>query len=97
MATATLNANSLGVNGAEITLTTETLISLYVIDATGTHRNRRVTIEYSGDGTNWFPDPHSLNGHGSVLTVQVVATKARACIIAVEGSESTVNVVLIAR
>ena len=97
MATATIDSNTEGATGAEITLTTETLITLYVIDATGTHLNRRVSIEYTGDNTNWFADPHSLNGHGSVLTSQIVATKARVVIVEAEGATSTINVVLIAR
>lgn len=97
MATGTLDANVLGAYGAEITLTTETLITLYVINKTGDNKNRRVTIEYTGDNTNWFPDPHSLNGHGNAMTTQVVATKARACICSAEGAPSTVDVILIAR
>ena len=97
IATATLDANSLGANGAEITMTIETLISLYLIGDTGDQINRRATLEYTADGTNWFADPHSLNGNGNILTNQVVATKARACICAVEGAASTVKVILIAR
>ena len=97
MATATLDTNSLGANGAEITLTAETLITLYVEEKTGSHNAHRVTIEYSPDGTLWVPTQHSLNGHGNFMTEQVVAARARACVCTVEGAASTVDVHLIAR
>ena len=49
MATAVLNTNSLGATGAEITITTETIVSLYVVDKTGAHNNHLVVLEASPD------------------------------------------------
>ena len=96
--TKSINANSMGANGAEITVTGETVFTLYVIEQAGSHDNHRVTIQYSPDnGVNWLTSPHSLNGHGDYMTETVAATKARACVCVAEGSASTVDVILIAR
>ena len=94
---ATIDTNTLGATGAELELTTETLITLYVIEKTGTHELHRVAIEYSPDGVNWFASQHSLNGHGHFMTEQVIATNVRACVCRAEGSVSTAEVVLLAR
>ena len=96
-ASATLDANIQGANGAEITLTTETMLTLFVMENSGSHDLRRVTIEFSPDGTNWFKSSYSINGHGNMMNEERVAERARVCVCKAEGAPSTVDVFLLAR
>lgn len=95
--TATLDTNSLDATGAEVTLTTETLITLYVVAKTGVNHNHCVILQASPDsGTTWVPIPPPVLGIG-VLTVEVAATKVRAKVLKAEGATSTVTVHILAR
>lgn len=71
-ASATLDANKENASGAEISLTDETIITLYVVHKAGAHSLHRVTIEYTPDGVNWFRSPRSINGHDLFMTEQVL-------------------------
>ncbi len=94
-ATGTLNTNSaLAVAGAT-TITTETVVSLYVFEKTGTHKKHEVILQVSPDGTNWIDVPRVVRGKG-VLTVTVSATKIRACVLKSEGATSTIDFHLVA-
>ena len=96
MATATLNSNTLNATGATITITTETLISLYVFNATGAHSNRHIGLEVSPDGTNWILASGTIKGERT-LTYNCIAQKARVIVTEAEGATSTVNVHLLAK
>ena len=97
MATATLNTNSLGVTGAELTITTESLITLFVAAKTGSHNNHRVMLQVSPDaGTTWLNSPHSILGAGCYV-VSLACTKVRAKVVEIEGATSTVDVWILAK
>ena len=96
-ATATLDTNPSEATGAELALTTETVISLYVISKTGASLNHCVIIQASPDsGVTWIDIPPPLVGVG-VLTQTVAATNVRAKVKKIENATSTVTVHLIAR
>ena len=98
MTTATLDTNSLGASGAELTLTTETFVSLYAVPATGSHKNHRITLEFSPDsGTTWVAVSDSVNGTANSISLSIVATKVRACVCEAEGVASTTVVHILAR
>lgn len=98
MSTGTLDTNEIGDVGALLALTTETVVSLYVEPATGSHDNHRVTLEFSPDnGVTWIAVSDSVNGTANSITVNIVATDVRACVCEVEGKPSTINVHILAR
>ena len=90
------DSNLQGNTGAELTLTNETVITMYVQNKTGTHNNSQMTIQYSPDGLVWIDDPHSTNGIG-LMTSIVAASKVRAKLITVEGSDATADVFIVAK
>ncbi len=95
-ATGTLNTNSIDDTAAELAITTETLITLYVLVKTGTSLNHCIIFEISpDDGTTWLPIPPPLTGVG-ILTQKVAATKVRCKVIKTEGATSTVDVHIVA-
>lgn len=79
-----------------ITLTTESVITLYVLPGTGTHKKHRVALQVSPDGTKWRRFGQPVRGV-DVETYVVAAAKARAKVIRPEGSTSTSDVFLIAK
>lgn len=94
---ATLNTDSLVVTGASVTLTTETLVTLYVKGNTGTHANHKVMLEVSPDnGNTWVGTRATVEGEGCV-SLTVVCTRVRAKITRAEGVTSTVKVWVLAR
>jgi hypothetical protein len=98
MTISTLNTNVLGNNAGELTLTTETIITLYVVPLTGDHRNHRVTLEFTPDnGTTWIAVGDSVNGTANSITCEIVANKVRACVCEVEGTASTIQAHILAR
>lgn len=97
MTTGTLDTNSLGATAATLTLTTEKLISIYVIAKTGTKGNYRVGLEISPDsGSTWVESEVIIAGP-SVETISCVATQARAVTLDAQGATSTVTIHLLAR
>ena len=97
MTTAVLDTGVINTTGAELTLTTETIVTLYVKGKTGAHKMHCVMLEVSPDGgTTWLPTRCivSLEGDASMT---LVATKVRAKVIRPEGTTSTVDVWLLAR
>lgn len=96
MATAVLDTNVLNANGAEVTITTQTLVTLYVNGKTGTHANHKVMLEVSPDsGTTWVGTRATVEGEGCV-SLTAVCTKVRAKVTRVEGATSTVDVWVLA-
>lgn len=89
------DSNTEGNTGTELTLTSESVVTMYVKNKTGSHHNSQMTIQYSPDGALWLDDPHSTNGIG-VMTVTVAASKVRAKLIKVEGSPATADVFMVA-
>jgi len=98
MTTATLDTNVLGASAAQLALTTETTVTLYVVPGAGDHENHRVTLEFSPDsGTTWIASRETVNGQPNTMTVDVVATDVRACVCEAEGTASTSTVHILAR
>ena len=97
MATAVLDSDSLAVTGAEITITTETMITLYVKGKTGTHGSHRIEIQISPDnGTTWIDTACNVRREGC-CSITAVCTKARAKLVLAEGAISSVDVWLLAK
>ena len=91
-----LNTNSLNATSTALAITTETLVTLYVVSKTGASINHCVIVQVSPDnGTTWLDIPKPLTGVG-ILTHKVAATKVRAKVIKAEGGTSTVDVHLVA-
>ena len=94
---AILDTNNKDATAAEITLTTETILTMYVFARTGTDGDYRLSLEISPDnGTAWLPTGNTVSKPG-VLTCSCVATKARVKVIEDQGATSTVTVFLLAR
>lgn len=93
---AVLDTNVDNTTGAEISLTTESVVSVYVLPATGTHKNHRIILQVSPDGTKWRRFGQPIRGIG-VETYIVAAAKVRPKVIRPEGTTSTVDVQLVAR
>ena len=92
----TLNTNILGEKSASLAVTTEKLFSLYVVPKSGSHRNHRVTLEFSPDNeTTWVASRESVNGNADMLTLEAAATHVRACVCEPEGEASTVDIHII--
>lgn len=92
-----LDTNLLGDRSAELTLSGETLITMYLVDKSGSHHNHRVIFEVSpDDGATWIPCPPAILGLG-VLASQIAATKVRACVSEAEGGASEAYIWILAR
>ncbi len=97
MATAILDTNSIDATAAELALTTETLITLYVAAKTGTSFNHCTILQVCPDeGATWLDISPPLTGVG-LLTHTVAAAKVRVKVLKAEGTASTVDVHIIAR
>lgn len=95
--TDTISTNVVGATSVELTLTTETTVTLYTSLASGTHHNSRVTLEFSPDnGTTWIEGDQSTNGYGMV-TYHLVTTKVRVSVLKAEGSAATAEVFILAQ
>lgn len=92
----TLDTETKGNETSELTLTTETVVSLFTSLATGTHNNSRVTLEFSADGNVWRPGEQSTNGNG-FITFIAAANKVKAVVLKGEGSAATANISIVAR
>lgn len=79
-----------------LTLTGETIISLYIFGETGAHKKHEVVIQVSPGGTTWMDHPMTVRGEG-FITVTLSAAKVQACVINKEDSASTVTYHLVAR
>lgn len=94
--TGVVDANDKESKGVQITLTGESLVSLYVFSKTGAQGNYRIQLEISPDGgTSWVGCGEVLRGPG-IVTCQVAATKAQAKVLNVQGEESEIVVHLVA-
>lgn len=94
--TNTLDTNAKLATSSALTLTDETVITLYIFKKTGTSKKHETVIQLSPDGTNWMTHPTPIRGEGMV-TVTGSAAKIRACVVEDEGATSTVDFHLVAR
>lgn len=93
----TINTSVKDSTGADLALNGETLVTMYVLNKSGSHHRSRMTLQYSPDnGKTWFDDPHTTNGIG-YMTTEIVATNVRAKVDAEEDTESTAQVFILAR
>ena len=91
-----LNANS-EVEGEELALTDETLISLYVFPISGDHKNHEIGLEVQpGGSASWVKLEKTVTGIG-VITTNIAAKKVRPCVIEPEGSPAEIEVYILAR
>lgn len=97
-ATGTLDTNTGDAVEAAITLTTESILTMYAYNASGAHGGCRLVIEVSpaASGDVWSEVGRSLPGAGMV-TVQVAALRARVKVEEAQGDASTMTVHLLAR
>ena len=95
---ATLDTNSLNDTVGEIALTTESVVTLYVLGATGSHAKHRVILQGSptGSGANWRRAGSAVRGVGAETYI-IAAERVRAKVVRAEGSTSTCDVFLVAR
>ena len=92
-----VNANTLAVTLTSLAITTESLITMYVVNKTGTHANSHVGLECTPNGTDWSEELGLIRAKGGHMTYQVNATKIRPFIEEAEGAASTVDIHIIAR
>ena len=71
------------------------LIGFYVIANTGTNSNHIATLQISPDGTNWFDTDHTITGIGNLHEVVCATEEVRVKITTLEGSSSTVDIIII--
>jgi len=97
MATGVLDTNDKDAVIGTATLTTESIITLYAFERTGTHGDWRLIIEISPDsGTSWVEAGPTLNKAGCV-TLKAAATQARVKVLVAQGGTSTITAHLLAR
>lgn len=95
-ATGTLDTDVQGATTAEITVTTETVFTMYVAAKTGAEGNYRIVLETSPDsGTTWFECDIELRGPGTETHI-CTTTKARLKVLDAQGAVSTVTASLMA-
>ena len=79
-----------------IDLTTETIITLDIVLASGTHNNSRCELQHSPDGVNWFSSGDSTNGTGTITEV-LSTSKVRVRVLKGEGSAAQTTYFLTAK
>lgn len=94
--TGTLDTNVKLATSSPLTLTGETVVSLYVFGKTGTHTKHEVIIQVSPDGTNWM-DHHTIVRGENFITAVLSAAEIRACVLNKEDATSTIDFHLVAR
>lgn len=92
----TMDTNDVNKVGTTLTLANETVITMYVKNASGTHDHSRMTMEYSPDNVNWIADQHSTNGIG-MMTAVISANYVRCKVLKAEGSAATAGVCIVAK
>lgn len=79
-----------------IDLTTETIITLDIVLASGTHNNSRCELQHSPDGVSWFSSGDSTNGTGTITEV-LSTSKVRVRVLKGEGSDAQTTYFLTAK
>jgi hypothetical protein len=96
VAKVTFDANSGPSSGAEIILSDETVVSLYVFPVSGRHLNHKVSLQASPDGVLWVDVGGSAVGLSN-FTVDIAAERVRACLVSDEGDDSSIEVHVVAK
>jgi len=93
-----LDANSAASVSAELDLTTETIVTLYVFHKTGPNDNHRVVLQASpvDSGGKWRQVGQVVNGIGAT-TIEIAAQRIRAKLFSVEGAQSSVEIHIVAK
>jgi len=95
--TSSINSNLELDVGSALTLTDETIVTLYILPTSGDHNNHQMGIQISPDnGVNWIDYGHLVAGE-SALTEVVSTTQVRAKVYAAEGADSTLTAILVAK
>ena len=95
--TSSINSNSASEVGSALSLTDETIVTLYILPTSGDHNNHQMGIQISPDnGVNWIDYGHLVVGE-SALTEIFSATQVRAKVYVPEGADSTLTAILVAK
>lgn len=79
-----IDTSSIGNVSHELSLTTETVVTLDVAILSGTHNNSRCELQHSPDGVNWFSSGDSTNGTGTITEI-LSTSKVRVNVLIGEG------------
>lgn len=92
-----IDATSTDSKSSELTLSSEKTITMFVVAKSGREGNYRINLELSPDnGSTWIASDAILKRPG-LVTIEAIATKARARVIVSEKTSSTIIVHLLAR
>ncbi len=99
MSKSTIDANDKGNYGDTLTLSNATIITMYAFGLSGMHREQRIGLEVSPDaeGDRWVHAKGFMRADENPITYTIAAKRARACVFNAEGSDSSVEIHLIAR
>lgn len=101
-----LNANSLSTTTTPLRLMGIRNLGFYVVASSGnsgSHDNHIATLQVSPNkagvpNSKWFNvSTRTIQGEGKIISIPVVALRARVKITTVEGSSSTVDVILVGK
>ena len=90
----TLNTNLLGDVSASFDISAQTIFSFCVLEATGTHTNHEIELEFSLDDANWHATEKKVPGLGFQMNIPVSSEYARLRVSQAEGATSTVNAII---
>jgi len=71
------------------------LTAFYIVANTGTNSTHVATLQISPDGINWFDTDHVITGIGNLHEIVCATEEVRVKITTLEGSSSTVDIIII--
>lgn len=97
-----LDANSLSTTTTPLILSGIRNLGFYVVANSGNHNNHIATLQVSSNkagssNPKWFNTAHKITGEGKIISIPIVALRARAKITTVEGSPSTIDIILVGK
>lgn len=92
----TIDTSVKGNASSAVDLTTETIITLDIVNTSGTHNNSRCELQHSPDGVNWFSSGDSTNGTGTI-TELLSTSRVRVCVLEGEGSDASTTYFITAK
>ena len=84
----TVDTNDGAAKTSALTLSGESIFTLYVTPVSGNHDNHETTLEFSPDGTHWLASEYGIIGLGQ-MTVSCCAHSVRGCVRLSEGAASS--------
>ena len=96
MAAMSLDTNILNAETSTVSTSSATVVTMYVLNVTGTHTNRHVGLKISPDGTDWVEAQATIKGE-RFHTYTIAANSVKAFVEEAEGVTSTVSVHIVAR